>query len=149
MMAFAKALLIVGLIALNAFFAAAEYALLSVRRTRIEQLAREGDTRARLVQALLSDIGLLISGGLGNLYDRIVFACVRDFLHPLPGVYLPFGWQMPFSGGRELWPYVSNIADLWLLVGIGMLMWYLWRGNRQQGAGGRLEGNTGARPQSV
>lgn len=72
-------------------------------------------------------IGLLISGGLGNLYDRIVFACVRDFLHPLPGVLLPFGWTMPVSGSRELWPYVSNIADLWLLVGIGMLMWYLWR----------------------
>lgn len=72
-------------------------------------------------------IGLLISGGLGNLYDRIVFACVRDFLHPLPGVMLPFGWTMPMSGTRELWPYVSNIADLWLLVGIGMLMWYLWR----------------------
>lgn len=62
MMAVAKALLIAGLIALNAFFAAAEYALLSVRRTRVEQLAREGDTRARLVQTLLSDIGLLISG---------------------------------------------------------------------------------------
>lgn len=72
-------------------------------------------------------IGLLISGGLGNLYDRIVFACVRDFLHPLPGVLLPLGWTMPMSGSRELWPYVSNIADLWLLVGIGMLMWYLWR----------------------
>ncbi len=62
MVGFAKALLIAGLIALNAFFAAAEYALLSVRRTRVEQLAREGDTRARLVQILLSDIGLLISG---------------------------------------------------------------------------------------
>ncbi len=69
-------------------------------------------------------IGLLISGGIGNLYDRIVYACVRDFLHPLPGVMLPFG------GGRELWPYVSNVADLWLLVGIGMLMWYLWRSGK-------------------
>jgi len=57
-----RGLLILGLIALNAFFAAAEYALLSVRRTRIEQLVREGDARARSVQALLADIGLLISG---------------------------------------------------------------------------------------
>lgn len=72
-------------------------------------------------------IGLLIAGGLGNLYDRLVYACVRDFIHPLPGVLMPFGWHMPFGGGREIWPYVSNVADLWLLIGIGMLMWYLWR----------------------
>lgn len=57
-----RGLLILGLVALNAFFAAAEYALLSVRRTRVEQLVREGDPRARLVQTLLADIGLLISG---------------------------------------------------------------------------------------
>ena len=66
-------------------------------------------------------IGLVLSGGLGNLYDRLVFACVRDFIHPLPGVMLPFGWSWPW-GGREVWPYVSNVADLWLLVGIGVLL---------------------------
>jgi len=57
-----RGLIILGLIGLNAFFAGTEYALLSVRRTRIEQLAREGDHRARLVQKLLADIGSLISG---------------------------------------------------------------------------------------
>jgi CBS domain containing-hemolysin-like protein len=57
-----RGLIIVGLIGVNAFFAATEYALLSVRRTRIEQLTREGDPRARLVQNLLADIGSLISG---------------------------------------------------------------------------------------
>lgn len=66
-------------------------------------------------------VGLLISGGLGNLYDRVVYACVRDFLHPLPGVRLPFGWSWPW-GGNEVWPYVSNVADLYLLIGIGILM---------------------------
>ncbi len=57
-----KALLIVSLVALNAFFVAAEYALLSVRRTRLEQLAKEGKARARMVLSLLSDVGLLFSG---------------------------------------------------------------------------------------
>lgn len=57
-----KALLILALVALNAFFAAAEYALVSVRRTRIEQLVREGNPRAYWVEKLLNDIGLLISG---------------------------------------------------------------------------------------
>jgi putative hemolysin len=57
-----KALLIVSLVALNAFFVAAEYALLSVRRTRLEQLVKEGKARARMVLSLLSDVGLLFSG---------------------------------------------------------------------------------------
>lgn len=57
-----RGLLILCLVAVNAFFAAAEYALLSVRRTRLEQLAREGEPGARLVQTLLADVGLLISG---------------------------------------------------------------------------------------
>jgi signal peptidase II len=66
-------------------------------------------------------IGLLLSGGLGNLYDRVMYACVRDFIHPLPRVKLPFGWSWPW-GGREVWPYVSNVADLFLIIGIGILV---------------------------
>jgi signal peptidase II len=77
-------------------------------------------------------IGLLVAGGIGNLYDRLLYACVRDFIHPVPGVTLPRGWEMPLVGGREVWPYVSNLADLWLLIGIGMLMWYLWRAGRRE-----------------
>lgn len=71
-------------------------------------------------------IGLIIAGGLGNLHDRIRFACVRDFLHPLPTARLPFGWRWP-NGEPALWPYVSNIADAFLIVGIGALMLRLWR----------------------
>ena len=74
-------------------------------------------------------IGLVISGGIGNLYDRVRFACVRDFLHPLPGVNFPFGIQTPWSG-REVWPYVSNLADLWLIIGVAVLVVFLWRGPR-------------------
>lgn len=64
--------------------------------------------------------GCVIGGGIGNLYDRVVYACVRDFLHPLPTA------TIPFSGGRPLWPYVSNIADAMLIVGIGVLVIYSW-----------------------
>ncbi len=70
-------------------------------------------------------IGLIIAGGLGNLYDRLVFACVRDFIHPLPGLPLPLGLSWP-GGSTEVWPYVSNIADLYLLVGIGILLVLNW-----------------------
>jgi CBS domain containing-hemolysin-like protein len=62
MTALLKALLILSLVVLNAFFVGAEYALLSVRRTRLEQLAGEGEARSRLVLTLLADVGLLFSG---------------------------------------------------------------------------------------
>jgi CBS domain containing-hemolysin-like protein len=62
MIALLKASLIIGLVALNAFFVATEYALLSVRRTRLEQLSNEGNSRANLVLTLLSDIVALFAG---------------------------------------------------------------------------------------
>lgn len=65
-------------------------------------------------------IGLVLAGGLGNLYDRLRFACVRDFIHPLPNRLLPFGLKWP-GGTNEVWPYVSNVADLLLIIGIGAL----------------------------
>ncbi len=71
-------------------------------------------------------LGLILAGGLGNLYDRLMFGCVRDFLHPLPNVNLPFGWHWP-SGATEVWPWVSNVADALLLIGIGLLVVHLWR----------------------
>jgi signal peptidase II len=73
-------------------------------------------------------IGLLIGGGIGNLYDRLMFACVRDFLHPLPGWNWPGGFT--FRGSAEVWPYVSNVADALLLVGIGILLVFLWKKDR-------------------
>ena len=62
MIALLKASLITGLVALNAFFVATEYALLSVRRTRMEQLSNEGNSQAKLVLSLLSDMVALFSG---------------------------------------------------------------------------------------
>lgn len=73
-----------------------------------------------------ASIALVLAGGVGNLYDRVLYACVRDFLHPLPGVVYPFGISTPWSG-REIWPYVSNVADAFLLVGIAVLLIYLMR----------------------
>jgi len=71
-------------------------------------------------------LGLLVAGGLGNLYDRLAYASVRDFIHPLPGAQLPFGLRWP-GGSSDLWPYVSNVADAYLLIGIALLLIYSWR----------------------
>ncbi len=82
-------------------------------------------------------VGLIVAGGAGNLHDRLRFACVRDFLHPLPTARLPFGLRWP-NGGDEVWPYVSNVADAFLIVGIGVLMIRLWRGAGKPAATHRL-----------
>lgn len=81
-------------------------------------------TRARDQWAHVA-IGLIAAGGLGNLYDRLRFACVRDFIHPLPGLKLPFGIKWP-GGSDEVWPYVSNVADLYLIIGIAILLLLNW-----------------------
>jgi CBS domain containing-hemolysin-like protein len=49
------------LIAINAFFVAAQFAVVSVRRTRIQQLVQEGDPQAKAVQKLQRDIERLLS----------------------------------------------------------------------------------------
>lgn len=53
--------IILLLIAINAFFVAAEFAVVSVRRTRIQQLVQEGDVQAKAVQKLQRDIERLLS----------------------------------------------------------------------------------------
>lgn len=88
-------------------------------------------------------VGLLLAGGLGNLYDRMFYGCVRDFIHPLPGVKFPFGWK-PFGPSGEVWPYVSNVADLLLIIGIGYLVIYLWRADVGGGRGGARAGGVDA-----
>ena len=109
-----KILLIVALVALNAFFVSAEYALLSVRRTRLEQLAEQGDARARMLQSLLADVGLLFSGTqlgitvasllMGWLGEDIIAAALEEVLE-----------------GR-LHRYVSLIIAHSIAVGIAFLL---------------------------
>ncbi|PYE56631.1 hemolysin family protein [Deinococcus yavapaiensis] len=52
---------LVILVLLNGFFVATEYALVSVRRTRIDQLALEGNRGARRVQHVLENLDLYIA----------------------------------------------------------------------------------------
>src|SRR5205814_10527463 len=54
---------------------------------------------------LCTALGLILAGTLGNLFDRVVFGGVRDFLY--------FYW---FE-----WP-VFNVADCFLVVGAGVLL---------------------------
>jgi CBS domain containing-hemolysin-like protein len=49
------------LVAANGFFVAAEFGLVSARRTRIDELAETGDTRARLAKKALENLNLYLS----------------------------------------------------------------------------------------
>ena len=81
-------------------------------------------------------IGLVLAGGLGNLYDRLVFGAVRDFLYMTPRWHLPWGLRWP-GGSDELFPWVFNVADMLLLAGMAIL---LLTANRPQA---RSEGSPG------
>jgi CBS domain containing-hemolysin-like protein len=50
------------LVGMNAFFAAAEFSLVAVRLSRVRQLVEAGDPRAKIVEALLADLGRVVSG---------------------------------------------------------------------------------------
>ncbi|MEN9870027.1 MAG: hypothetical protein RLZZ171_1012, partial [Cyanobacteriota bacterium] len=49
------------LIAINAFFVTAEFSIVSVRRSRISQLVKDGDVQAQTVQSLQRSINRLLS----------------------------------------------------------------------------------------
>jgi putative hemolysin len=53
---------VLALVALNGFFAAAEFSLVAVRLSRVRQLVAKGDGRARIVEILLSDLHRVVSG---------------------------------------------------------------------------------------
>ncbi|MEO0588471.1 MAG: signal peptidase II [Planctomycetota bacterium] len=65
-------------------------------------------------------LALVLGGALGNLYDRVVFGVVRDMLHLFPGVRLPYGWEWP-GGGTTLYPWIFNLADVFLLAGVAVI----------------------------
>ena len=55
-------------------------------------------------------LGALFAGATGNLYDRIAFGSVRDFIY------------ISFEAGYLRWPYIFNIADVLLVAGVGVLI---------------------------
>lgn len=71
----------------------------------------------------LSHVGLalVLSGGIGNMYDRVTVGAVRDFLHLFPRRELPFGLHWP-GGSNEWFPWVFNVADMELIAGMLLLM---------------------------
>ncbi|MFL5577288.1 MAG: hemolysin family protein [Gemmatimonadaceae bacterium] len=89
---------VLALVLLNAFFVAAEFGLVAARRSKIDQLAGEGDRGARAVQKALDHLDRYISGtqlgitlaslGLGWIGEPALAATI-DRLLALLGVSAP------------------------------------------------------------
>lgn len=90
---FWQLLAVVLLIFANALFVGAEFAFVSVRRTRIEQLVEEGNASAKMVQRLLTDPSRFISStqlgitlaslGLGWLGEPALSKLLEPAFHVL------------------------------------------------------------------
>jgi len=91
----ARLLLVALLVLANAFFVAAEYALVASRRTRIEAMIRRGDAKAKLARRALLAIDRSISGtqlgitlaslGLGWMGEPAIADTLGPLLAVLPG----------------------------------------------------------------
>jgi putative hemolysin len=116
------------LILLNAFFVAAEYGLVTSRRTRIIELRNQGDRRARDVLRLTSDppqfitamqlgvtltslgIGALGETALSHAFDRVMATAlavglayvILTFFHVVLGELVPKGVALPNAEATAL-----------------------------------------------
>jgi putative hemolysin len=114
---------VAALILLNAFFVAGEYALVTARRTRMQELSQGGDRRARAVLRIVADpprfiaamqlgvtatslgIGALGEHALAKAFDPLVASAIAvlfaflviTFLHVVIGELVPKGVALGYS----------------------------------------------------
>jgi len=120
---FLELLGVAALILLNAYFVAAEYGLVTPRRTRIQELAQKGDRRARAVLRIVADpprfiaamqlgvtatslaIGAIGEQVLARVFDPIFASVISftlafliiTFLHVVVGELVPKGVALEYS----------------------------------------------------
>jgi CBS domain containing-hemolysin-like protein len=88
--------LALGCITINAIFVAAEFALIKVRASRLQELHHKGNRRAGLVLRMLEDVDgylsasqfgiTLMSIGLGSIGEPAVAATLREHLPEFGGI---------------------------------------------------------------
>ncbi len=118
----AKILLVLGLILANAFFVAAEFALLRVRRGRVEERAGTGDRLAASVERALRDLDRAISGTqVGISASAIALGWVGEpiLAGGLESAFLLLGFRLPGAAlhATALALAFALIVSLHLLLG--------------------------------
>jgi CBS domain containing-hemolysin-like protein len=89
--------LVILLVLLNGFFVASEFALVAIRKTRIDELVNKGNRTAKLVQKALADLDTYISSTqLGITIVSLALGWIGEpviahMLEPLLSSWLPAG----------------------------------------------------------
>src|SRR5256714_1003557 len=138
-------LAVAALILLNAFFVAAEYGLVTSRRTRIEELGHQGNRRAKRVLELVADpprfiaamqlgvtltslgIGALGEHALTRAFDPVMATALAvalaylllTFFHVVIGELVPKGVALGHSEGTALAlaaPVRAFFGGFWPLI---------------------------------
>ncbi len=88
-----EVLIICLMVLLNGFFACSEFAIVSIRKSRVARLAAEGDERARIIEALQNDphrllalvqVGVTVTGATASTIGGIIaVAYLRPWLQQL------------------------------------------------------------------
>lgn len=91
------------LIAINAFFVAAEFSIVSVRRSRISQLVSEGDTQAVTVQRLQRSLDRLLSTTqLGITLSSLALGWIGESTMAFLLASWMMQWPLPVAIARGL-----------------------------------------------
>lgn len=117
-----RLLAVLVLVGANAFFVATEFALVGVRRTRVEELVRAGNRRAVDVKQALARLDDFISGvqlgitvaslALGWIGEPVVAHLIEPVL-----VWLPFGLAAPASHSIAIAVAFTIITGLHVVLG--------------------------------
>jgi CBS domain containing-hemolysin-like protein len=147
---FLELVAVAALVLLNALFVAAEYALVTVRRTRMNELAEAGNRRARLVLRLTQEpprfiaamqlgvtvtslaIGALGEQALERLFDPVMATAVAvvlsllvlTFFHVVAGELVPKGISLGYSEQTAL---MLSAPVRGFFVLFKPLIWFLQR----------------------
>jgi Hemolysins and related proteins containing CBS domains len=97
-------LIIAALIALNAVFVAAEIALVTVRRTRLDQLVREGSRSARRARTLVADPGRFLA------VIQLGITFIGFLASAYAAVSLTLTLERTFDANELLAPYSEALA---------------------------------------
>jgi signal peptidase II len=87
-------------------------------------------------------LGLVGAGVIGNLYDRLMFGSVRDFLR-VHVDYAPVAQKLFQWFGTNTWP-IFNVADALICVGAAALVVKFWRDDRREREAARAAPSGGA-----
>lgn len=107
---------VLALVALNGFFASAEFSLVAVRLSRIRQLVRKGDARAHVVEVLLGDLHRVVSAvQLGITLASLSLGALGEFT--LAGLFRSI-WPAPSSTRVTLLVHAMALAAAFALLSV-------------------------------